>query len=184
MALCLAESLVTCAGFDAADQMRRYLDWYRHGLHSSTGECFDIGNATEQALVHFEDTGIALAGSTDPSTAGNGSIMRLSPIALRYAGDAALEDMAAQSSRTTHGATEAVDACRYLATLISAAVQGQPKEEVLAAGSPDLIATVAEIAAGSYRTREPPEIRGSGLANGVCELSKLEYGRPDSLYYR
>jgi ADP-ribosyl-[dinitrogen reductase] hydrolase len=162
MALCLAESLVTCADFDAADQMRRYLDWYRHGLHSSTGDCFDIGNATEQALVRFEKTGIALAGSTDLSTAGNGSIMRLAPIALRYAGDAALEDMAAQSSRTTHGATEAVDACRCLATMIAAAVQGQPKEDVLTAGPPGLVETVAEIVAGSYKKKVPPEIRGSG----------------------
>jgi ADP-ribosyl-[dinitrogen reductase] hydrolase len=44
MALCLAESLIECKGFDPVDQMRRYLRWYREGHLSSNGRCFDIGN--------------------------------------------------------------------------------------------------------------------------------------------
>ena len=43
MALCLAESLIECKGFDAADQMRRYARWWREGHLSSIGACFDIG---------------------------------------------------------------------------------------------------------------------------------------------
>src|ERR687885_463957 len=43
MALCLAESLVEQRGFDPVDQLRRYLRWLRHGHHSSTGRCFDVG---------------------------------------------------------------------------------------------------------------------------------------------
>ena len=43
MAMCLAESLVERRGFDAADQMERYLRWWREGHWSSTGRCFDIG---------------------------------------------------------------------------------------------------------------------------------------------
>ena len=37
MALCLAESLVECGGFDPRDQMKRYLRWWRDGHLSSTG---------------------------------------------------------------------------------------------------------------------------------------------------
>ena len=40
MALCLAESLVEKTGFDALDQMNRYLNWYENGYLSSTGRCF------------------------------------------------------------------------------------------------------------------------------------------------
>ena len=40
MALCLAESLIECRGFDPADQMRRYLRWNRDGHLSSTGQVF------------------------------------------------------------------------------------------------------------------------------------------------
>ncbi|HEX3703901.1 MAG TPA: ADP-ribosylglycohydrolase family protein [Vicinamibacterales bacterium] len=42
MALCLAESLLECDGFDSVDQLRRYVRRYREGYHSSTGRCFDI----------------------------------------------------------------------------------------------------------------------------------------------
>lgn len=57
MALCLAESLIERSGFDAADQMHRYVRWYQNGYLSSTGRCFDIGNATRTALDRFLETG-------------------------------------------------------------------------------------------------------------------------------
>src|SRR4051812_26725987 len=44
MALCLAESLLAAGGFDARDQLKRYVRWWRSGENSSTGACFDIGN--------------------------------------------------------------------------------------------------------------------------------------------
>jgi ADP-ribosylglycohydrolase len=67
MALCLAESLVQRHGFDAVDQMRRYVRWWQKGYRSSRpGDCFDIGNTVSAALRRFERTGEAFAGSTDP----------------------------------------------------------------------------------------------------------------------
>src|SRR4026209_1256935 len=55
MALCLADSLLGSRGFDAADQMRRYVRWWREGHRSSRpGECFDIGNTVRAALERFE----------------------------------------------------------------------------------------------------------------------------------
>lgn len=82
MALCLATSLVECGDFDAIDQMRRYARWFREGYLSSTGVCFDIGNTTRCALSRFEETGDPYAGSSDPRTAGNGSLMRFAPVHL------------------------------------------------------------------------------------------------------
>ena len=116
MALCLATSLVECGGFDARDQMERYVRWWRDGYWSSTGECFDIGHTTRAALRRFVADGVPFAGSTAPTAAGNGSIMRLAPVPLFFFPDAdAAEHHAAESSRTTHAAAEAVDACRLLA---------------------------------------------------------------------
>jgi len=80
MALCLAESLIECGEFDPADQMRRYVRWYREGYLSSNGRCFDIGNTVRNALNRFETTGEPFSGSTSPNSAGNGSLMRLAPI--------------------------------------------------------------------------------------------------------
>lgn len=172
MALCLAESLVETRGFDPRDQMERYVRWWRDGHRSSTGRCFDIGNATRSALASFERTGEPYAGSTDPYTAGNGSLMRLAPIAIAYAHDPAeAVRLAGDSSRTTHGALEAVDACRYFASLLVGAMRGVPKDELLSAryavvpglwDDDPLTSTIDEVAAGSSREKEPPAIRGTG----------------------
>ncbi|MBB3833380.1 ADP-ribosylglycohydrolase [Xanthomonas arboricola] len=59
MALCLAHSLLHRQGFDAADQMNRYCNWYQHGYLSSTGTCFDIGATVRQALERYLDGGPA-----------------------------------------------------------------------------------------------------------------------------
>ena len=107
MALCLAESLVEKNDFDAHDQMTRYLDWYQNGYLSSTGRCFDIGGTTRQALEKFKATGKPMSGSKHPSSAGNGSLMRLAPVAMFYAPNLArAQFFAAKSSRTTHAAKE------------------------------------------------------------------------------
>ncbi len=90
MALCLAESLIECRGFDAVDQLARYVRWWRDGHLSSNGRCFDIGNAVSAALARFERTREPWCGSTDPHTAGNGSLMRLAPVVLAHAHDPAL----------------------------------------------------------------------------------------------
>jgi ADP-ribosylglycohydrolase len=172
MALCLAESLVTLQGFDPTDQMSRYVRWYREGYLSSTGHCFDIGNTVRKALERFERTQEPYCGSTDPRSAGNGSIMRLAPVPLFYSHNP-LEaiEKSGESSRTTHGATAAVDACRYLGAQLVGAVSGVDKETLLSERySPvpgywqahPLVEEIDEIAAGSFKRRQPPEIKGTG----------------------
>ena len=102
MALCLAESLLECEGFDPVDQMNRYVRWWKEGYWSSAGNCFDIGNTIAAALSRFIETGEAFTGSADPRSAGNGSIMRLAPVPLYYAANSRTAiKMAAQSSRIT-----------------------------------------------------------------------------------
>jgi len=172
MALCLAESLVEQQAFDPVDQMKRYVRWWREGYLSSTGAFIDIGGTVRSALSHFESTGEPLSGSTDPYSAGNGSIMRLAPVPLFFASDPEKAIMVSgMSSRTTHGAQTAVDACRYLGGLIVGAVQGASKEELLSDHySPvpgywkahPLCAEIDAIASGSFREKEPPGIKGSG----------------------
>jgi ADP-ribosylglycohydrolase len=166
MALCLAESLIHCQGLDLVDQLERYVRWYRHGHNSSTGTFFDIGIATREALERFEKTGKAYAGSTHPRSAGNGSIMRLAPVPLAYASDlAAAAKQSGESSRTTHGATAAVDACRYLGLMIATAARGADKDDVLSDElwqEGPLVSEIEAIARGSFKHKAPPEIQGSG----------------------
>ena len=60
---------------------------YRTGYFSSTGRCFDIGNTVRAALERFDRTREPYAGSTAPNSAGNGSLMRLAPVALFFTCD-------------------------------------------------------------------------------------------------
>ena len=172
MALCLAASLIERGGFDAKDQMNRYLRWHRDGYLSSTGDCFDIGNTVASALSRFRNTEEPYSGTTDEMSAGNGSLMRLAPVPMYFAGDAAEAiDRSADSSRTTHGAKEAVDSCRYFAGLLVGALKGVGKETLLAPHycpveglwerSP-LAERIACIGGGSFKDRNPPAIKGTG----------------------
>ena len=187
MALCLATSLIETGRFDPLDQMQRYIRWWRSGYLSSTGSCFDIGNTICDALSLFADTGEPYSGSTSPWSAGNGSLMRLAPVPMYFAHDAAEAIYrSADCSRTTHGAEEAVDACRYFAGLIVGALNGVKREELLSARycpaeglweRIPLAVKIAEVADGSFKHREPPEIRGTGYVVESMEAALWAFNK-------
>lgn len=112
--------------------MNRDCNWYQHGQLSSTGACCDIGATVRQALERYLDGGPAFGGGTDPRSAGNGSLMRLAPVAMYDAQcPDQLADRADDSSRTTHAAAEALDACRLFAVQLRAALLGGTRDQVL-----------------------------------------------------
>ena len=164
MALCLAESLLYRGGCHPVDQMNRYVNWWRHGYLSSTGECFDIGGTTQQALSRYVATGEPFSGSTDPRSAGNGSLMRLAPIVLFYYPD--LEECtrkAAASSRTTHGAPEAVESCELLAQITAQLLNGVSKRDLLPSiQHPFALPSIQRMLQLDYQQLSRGEVRGSG----------------------
>jgi ADP-ribosyl-[dinitrogen reductase] hydrolase len=181
MALCLADSLIEKRGFDPIDQLERYTRWAEHAYLSSNGRVFDIGNTVRDALDKFGRTHEPFCGSSDPTSAGNGSLMRLAPVPLFYVRKP-LEaiEFAGESSRTTHGAASTVDACRYFGGLIVGAMLGVSKEELLSDHySPvkeywrqnGLVREINEIAAGSFKRRSPPAIKGSGYVVKCLEAA-------------
>lgn len=175
MALCLAESLVDLGGHDPADQLRRYALWWKEGYLSSTGECFDIGTTTRNQLARFLRTHEPEDPNIDEDAAANGSLMRLAPVAIRWAhAPAEVVEQAAASSRTTHPASRPVDACRLLAAMTAALIRGEDRETVLA---PEfwqfgtLHPEVEAVARGSWRTKQPPAIRGTGYCVEALEAA-------------
>jgi ADP-ribosylglycohydrolase len=181
MALCLAESLLACHGHDARHQMTLYARWANDGHWSSTGRCFDIGFTVRTALSAFEHDEPEPWGPDDEYDAGNGSLMRLAPVPIFWHRDAAKAiAMAAESSRTTHGAPAAVDACRYAAGLIVGAINGVDKDTLLSPSyapvdrlwsHAPLAAEITDIANGSFRTKMPPAIRGTGYVVDSLEAA-------------
>lgn len=189
MALCLADSLLTCRGFNPKDQMERYLRWYRNGYMSSKDYCFDIGNTTKEALVLYEKTGNPYCGSFEPRSAGNGSIMRLAPVPLYFARDLQLGiDFSAKSSRTTHSVLIAVDACRYFGALIILAVNGTSKEDMFSDAvlnhftwsDCSLEPEIFEIAGGSFKIKKEDDILTSGFVVHTLEAALWAFYKSSS----
>ncbi len=190
MALCLAESLIERGEFDPDDQMRLYLRWYREGYLSSTGRCFDIGNTVSAALRRFEISGNPFAGVADPHFGGNGSLMRLAPIPLGFSRNPLVAiKMAAEMSRTTHAAPEPIDACRYYSGLIIGALGGESKETLLSPcytsvpglwESDPLSPRVHDVAAGTFKAKNPSEIRGTGYVVHALEAALWAFWSTDS----
>ena len=182
MAMCLAESLLHRDGFNAVDQMNRYLNWYHHGYWSSTGECFDIGNTTREALDDYFESKNPFSGPTHSHSAGNGSLMRLAPVAMFFHGvSAALVHHAGESSRTTHGATEAVESCRLFAQMLSDALAGRSREEILAGPRTDLTtANVIALSGGEYTNKPSSAIVGSGYCIASLEAALWCFKHTDS----
>ncbi len=80
MMLAMANSILQCGGkIDSVNQAHRYLEWYKDGKFSSTGNCFDIGHQTRLALDYFKEYKEFL---TDSVPSGNGCLMRVAPTIL------------------------------------------------------------------------------------------------------
>ena len=80
LAFCLAESL--CFGIDLRDIAKRFCHWLDEGYWTPYGTVFDIGIATREALFRLKHgTEPIEAGGTDERSNGNGSLMRILPLA-------------------------------------------------------------------------------------------------------
>ena len=182
MALCLASSLVERREFDLEDQIRRYCNWFERGYLSSTGKCFDIGNATRQALIRYHKTGNPLAGSADPQSAGNGSLMRLAPVPMFFFGDHdKVVHFSGESSRTTHGATECIDACRLFGNMLARALDGASKQDILFARSVEVSSSAIQaIARGDYCEKQADAIQGEGYVVKSLEAALWCFFKTDS----
>jgi ADP-ribosyl-[dinitrogen reductase] hydrolase len=189
MALCLAESLTSLGRFDPVDQLTRYVRWWKEGHLSSTGKCFDIGIQTRDALTEFMATGKPQNGPVGEYNAGNGSLMRVAPAVMAFWGNPRLAvEYAGKSSKTTHGNPECVDACRYFGGLLVGAIHGGSKKHYLEPQySPvegiwselPLSAKVAAVANGSYHTKKPPLIRGTGYVVESLEAALWSFASTD-----
>jgi len=190
MALCLAQSLIECKGFDAANQMDKYIQWWDEGYMSSNGSCFDLGSTVMNALTSYKVFKKPFSGSDNPRAAGNGSLMRLAPVPLYFANNPKQAIIhCADSSRTTHAATTCIDACRYYGGLIVGAIQGRSKDELLSSEfSPiwnlwdrvSLCVEISEVAKGSFKLKEPPEIIGRSYVVQSMEAALWAFYKTDN----
>ena len=180
MALALADSLIADPGLDPGDLMARFVAWRDDGAYSCVSACFDIGRTTSEALDRWEHTGDPMAGETSPRSAGNGSLMRLVPVALVHWQDRPrLALVAAQQSRTTHAAPEAVSACIAFANVLADAIAGMPKDEVLRARRDDYAGEIAPIMVRRWRGQPRSAIKSTGYVAHSLEAALWSVDQTD-----
>jgi ADP-ribosyl-[dinitrogen reductase] hydrolase len=113
-----------------------------------------------------------IAGSIEPHKAGNGSLMRLAPVAIYWHGNRASAEAAARAqSVTTHGVASAVEACAFFTHVLLDAIEGQSKEHVLRARRWPMNEAVDAVARGSWRGKSRADLRSSGYVIDTLEAA-------------
>ena len=182
MSLCLADSLVACNGFNAKDQMERYWRWGNEGYNSTRTRAFGVGKTVAKAMSKYKKTGDPYAGSDDSKTAGNGSIMRLAPIILFYnANYVQAIHFAAESSRTTHQALEAIECCKILGHVLFRAINEYHPRANLLDGYSATHSTrpLQDLCKRTYINKSDTEIKGSGYVVESLEAALWAFETTD-----
>lgn len=152
MMLCLADSLIAKQGFDAQDQLLKYLRWYQDGYNSATLSCFDIGNQTRNALDCFDKNINLIKAKHTLDKAGNGALMRINPIPLVFTTNKDLLKYAELSTITTHNNDLCIKYSVFFSLLLKFILGGSDKESLKAYFSiPDIKEDVNGFVVGSYK---------------------------------
>jgi ADP-ribosyl-[dinitrogen reductase] hydrolase len=130
LTFCLAESL--CKGFDLQDLANRFINWRQHGYWAAHGRVFDIGIATSSAIYSLSK-GITptLAGGKYEDSNGNGSLMRILPLAF-YIKDFSIEtrfEYVKNVSSVTHAHIRSCMACFIYIEIAIELIKGLDKWE-------------------------------------------------------
>lgn len=121
MLLATLDSIRECKGIDIEDMRSRFRKWLYEAQYTPDGKVFDVGNATAKAL----EQGYGCYGERDN---GNGSLMRIAPLAFTNATDQQIEEV----STITHAHEISKKSCVLLAHMLRAALEGGPDGVVLA----------------------------------------------------
>lgn len=146
--LATADSLRVCGGVDIADMRQRFCAWLNTGAYTPDGVVFDVGNATATALTEGR-------GCEGEHSNGNGSLMRIAPLAFSAASDQQIEDVSA----ITHAHEISRKACVAFVRILKLVLDGTMLEVAIAVAQPDdpRFAFMAEL---ESMPRE--EVRSSG----------------------
>lgn len=182
--LCTAESLLS-GSFDPGDLAARFVRWKNENLWTPHGSVFDIGIATSTAISRLAaGTDPLSAGGSSENSNGNGSLMRILPLALFCAGEptSSLTASLAMASRLTHAHPRSQLACAFFGLFVRPLLEGATPADALAAAASLFPATAATLAPAelphfnrlldpSFASLPEHEIHGSGYVIHTLEAS-------------
>ncbi len=178
-ALCLLASLLSQGHLDPVDFSRRLLAWYEEGYMAVDGRVFDVGVQTTTALRALMGGASPLeAGPTEERNNGNGSLMRVLPLALWHQGsDGELVEDAYKQSRVTHGHARSRVCCALYCLWARRilADHAHPWIDALATMRALIQAGSAEEEALEFHIRpdDPPEGQGSGYVVDTLRSARM-----------
>eukprot|EP00759_Apiculatamorpha_spiralis_P008034 PhF_6_TR15044/c0_g1_i1/m.23610 len=147
MALCLADSLLVHPQYHGGDCRTRYHYWWHHGYNNafrydtdpqrtSCGLGGNIAKSLGEVGVYRGRPALEVPDlfSSANEDAGNGSIMRLGPVPVRFWNDDANGvRVAVLQSRGTHPGNDAAACCAFMTMFISQAIRRPEGEETMQA---------------------------------------------------
>ena len=138
LTFCLAETLARPGGLngppDLADFTRRCINWLDNAYWTATGDTFDVGGATREAIGRLREGEVhpEQAGSRAETANGNGALMRILPLVFHDRWRAETLDLPAAWDLTravagvTHGHGRSTLGCFLYLLVARALLAGQP----------------------------------------------------------
>ncbi|MCV2869867.1 ADP-ribosylglycohydrolase family protein [Defluviimonas sp. WL0002] len=162
MALCLARTMIATGTVEQYDFMQRLQAWLTAGENTVHGKCVAIGDTTRTAIESFIETDEPSAGLQDPDSAGNGSLIRLAPLAILAARHAEIARfLSSKQSRATHATHECLDACELFTAQLVDALNGADKAKALRPRVMQLAPNSLAINGGEFKEKSREDVRSS-----------------------
>lgn len=178
-ALALLGSLLDRGRLDVDDLGARLVGWYERGAYAVDANVFDVGIQTAASIrAMIAGAPAADAGAGAANNNGNGSLMRVLPLALWHRGDdAALVADAHAQSRVTHGHLRSQVCCALYCLWARRTLEGHSEawsaaaarlREIYGAGS-----AAREELEYHVRPDDPPSGQGSGYVVDCLRSARL-----------
>ena len=126
MMLAMCDSIRVRGRVDASDMRKRFVAWLRKGAYAPDGYAFDVGNTVSTALSQG-------SGCDGVRSNGNGSLMRIAPLAYTSAED----DEVRAASAVTHAHRISTESCVCFVKLIRNLIGGNTLVDSLAYSIPE-----------------------------------------------
>lgn len=139
MTLATCDSIRACGRVDTGDMLSRFRAWIDDGAYAIDGVVFDYGNTTARALA----AGMGCAGERDN---GNGSLMRIAPLAFTDATD----DEVRAVSAITHAHPVSTETCVEMVHVMRALAAGASPAEAIPDHEVLLAASEKDIRSGGF----------------------------------
>ena len=184
MTLALMDSIARLQKIDYADIMQNFLRWLDESEFTPTGKLFDIGNATREALYRYKKGRDPLeCGGKSEYDNGNGSLMRISPMACwlyaKYGADISAPEMERvhNISALTHRHPRSLIACGIYVEIAVLLLAGNKLKSAIEAG----ISAAFKIYAADARFKS--ELAAYDRLQDIDSLSRLPIEQINSTGY-